>query len=143
MHSKPIGSRRDLATAIEYATGIWIAHLQNIGPCCVGTRLSWAAGRETTRPEDHAYSLLGLLDVQLPLLYGEGGERAFVRLQRELVRKYNDESILVWRDEAATPRWPPLWNDRDFVPCAAFRLSPILARSLRHFRHLSSLETGR
>ncbi|KAK4150420.1 heterokaryon incompatibility protein-domain-containing protein [Chaetomidium leptoderma] len=38
--------------------------------------MSWAAFRETTRPEDEAYSLLGLFDINMPLLYGEG-EHAF------------------------------------------------------------------
>ena len=37
-------------------------------------RLSWAAHRQVTREEDEAYSLLGLFDVCLPLLYGEGRE---------------------------------------------------------------------
>jgi len=41
--------------------------------------MSWAADRETTRIEDEAYSLLGLFDINMPLLYSEG-ERAFQRL---------------------------------------------------------------
>jgi hypothetical protein len=45
----------------------------------VGVRMSWAAHRLTTREEDMAYSLLGLFEVNMPLLYGEG-EKAFIRL---------------------------------------------------------------
>ncbi|EME38996.1 hypothetical protein DOTSEDRAFT_48432, partial [Dothistroma septosporum NZE10] len=61
----------------------------------VAQRLSWAAGRKTTRPEDRAYSLFGLLQVNMPLLYGEG-ERAWLRLQQEIVRSSGDESIFAW-----------------------------------------------
>ncbi|KAL1595212.1 hypothetical protein SLS60_009900 [Paraconiothyrium brasiliense] len=46
-------------------------------------RLSWAKGRETKREEDAAYSLLGLFDLAMPLIYGEGREKAFRRLHRE------------------------------------------------------------
>ncbi|KAH7392122.1 heterokaryon incompatibility protein-domain-containing protein, partial [Phaeosphaeria sp. MPI-PUGE-AT-0046c] len=46
-------------------------------------RLSWAAERETTREEDAAYSLLGLFNLHIPLLYGEGRRKAFSRLHRE------------------------------------------------------------
>lgn len=49
----------------------------------VDERLSWAADRKTTREEDAAYSLLGLFDLQMPLLYGEGRRKAFMRLHRE------------------------------------------------------------
>ena len=35
--------------------------------------MSWAADRTTTRVEDRAYSLMGLLNVNMPMLYGEGG----------------------------------------------------------------------
>ena len=59
-------------------------------------RLSWAAKRKTTRVEDLAYCLLGLFDIQMPLLYGEGAE-AFTRLQQEILTRYDDESIYVWR----------------------------------------------
>jgi hypothetical protein len=49
----------------------------------VDKRLSWAAERKTTREEDAAYSLLGLFDLHMPLLYGEGRTKAFMRLHRE------------------------------------------------------------
>lgn len=62
----------------------------------VATRMSWAATRETTRPEDLAYCLLGLFEVNMPLLYGEGGERAFIRLQEEILKESDDHSIFLW-----------------------------------------------
>lgn len=62
----------------------------------VAERMSWAAKRETTRPEDLAYCLMGLFNINMPLLYGEGGTRAFRRLQEEIVRSSVDESIYCW-----------------------------------------------
>ena len=63
---------------------------------CIAKKLSWAAHRETTRPEDSTYCLLGLFDVNMPLMYGEGGKKAFLRLQHELVRQSDDDSIFAW-----------------------------------------------
>lgn len=61
----------------------------------VARRLSWAASRKTTRLEDHAYSLLGLLNVNMPLLYGEG-KKSFLRLQEEIIKQSTDQSIFAW-----------------------------------------------
>jgi hypothetical protein len=66
----------------------------------VAEKMSWAANRQTTRPEDTAYCLLGIFDVNMPLLYGEG-ERAFSRLQEEIMKRSNDNTIFFW-----TPSWP-------------------------------------
>ncbi|KAI1493190.1 heterokaryon incompatibility protein-domain-containing protein [Biscogniauxia mediterranea] len=92
-----IGSRESWATEVHAATGIETKQLWDFKSCSVATKLSWASGRRTTRIEDRAYSLLGLLDVNMPLLYGEG-KRAFVRLQHELMRTHNDETIFAWGD---------------------------------------------
>ena len=62
---------------------------------CVAQIMSWAASRRTTRVEDRAYSLMGLLDVKMPMLYGEG-KMAFRRLQLEIIRSSNDQSIFAW-----------------------------------------------
>jgi hypothetical protein len=59
------------------------------------TQLSWASQRETTILEDQAYSICGLLQIKLPVRYGEG-KNAFIRLQKELINKYCDISILAW-----------------------------------------------
>lgn len=45
-----------------------------------------------------AYCLLGIFDVSMPLLYGEGGEKAFVRLQEEIMKSSDDHSLFAWRD---------------------------------------------
>ncbi|KAL8884929.1 MAG: hypothetical protein Q9215_007124 [Flavoplaca cf. flavocitrina] len=62
---------------------------------CVAKKLSWLSRRNTTRIEDMAYCMLGLCDVNMPLLYGEG-EKAFLRLQSEIIKKSDDESIFAW-----------------------------------------------
>jgi len=61
----------------------------------VAARMSWASERQTTRVEDLAYCLLGLFDVNMTMLYGEG-PRAFVRLQEEIIRTSDDESVFAW-----------------------------------------------
>jgi hypothetical protein len=65
--------------------------------CTVAEKMSWAARRETTRPEDVAYSLLGIfgLNMSMTAVYGEGG-RAFRRLQEEIMKTSNDESVFSW-----------------------------------------------
>ncbi|KAF6813381.1 hypothetical protein CMUS01_12847 [Colletotrichum musicola] len=61
----------------------------------VANKMRWAAMRQTTRLEDTAYCLLGLFNVNMPLLYGEG-VRAFVRLQEQILRETDDQSIFLW-----------------------------------------------
>ena len=69
---------------------------KDISAAPVAERLSWAANRDTTRPEDIAYCLLGLFGITLPLSYGEGGENAFYRLQEEIIKTTVDMSIFAW-----------------------------------------------
>ncbi|XDG04309.1 hypothetical protein ABKA04_003924 [Annulohypoxylon sp. FPYF3050] len=57
--------------------------------------MRWAANRRTTRKEDIAYCLLGVFGVNMSLIYGEG-ENAFKRLQEEIIRQSDDESIFAW-----------------------------------------------
>jgi hypothetical protein len=71
----------------------------------VAQRMAWAAERLTNRSEDRAYSLLGLSDINMPLLYGEGGARAFRRLQEEIARQILDHSILAWDGSKMGDKW--------------------------------------
>ncbi|MCJ1271842.1 hypothetical protein MMC22_011747 [Lobaria immixta] len=61
----------------------------------IAQRMSWASKRVTTRPEDTAYCLLGIFDVNMPMLYGER-EKAFLRLQEEIIKRSDDHSIFSW-----------------------------------------------
>ena len=62
-------------------------------------RMSWAANRQTTRVEDIAYCLMGIFDIKMPLIYGEG-KKAFQRLQEEIVKSSDDASIFAWTGKA-------------------------------------------
>ena len=61
----------------------------------VTTKMSWISKQQTSTLEDIAYCLLGLFDVNMPLLYGEG-RKAFLRLELEIIKKLDDESIFAW-----------------------------------------------
>lgn len=61
----------------------------------VAQRMSWAASRKTTRIEDTAYCLLGIFDINMPLLYGER-HKAFYRLQKEILENVHDLTIFAW-----------------------------------------------
>lgn len=53
----------------------------------VEERSKWMQRRETTRVEDLAYSLLGILGVRMSLRYGEG-RHAWLRLERKVSKEY-------------------------------------------------------
>jgi hypothetical protein len=65
----------------------------------VANRMRWASKRVTTRTEDIAYCLMGLFDVNMPLLYGEGS-KSFYRLQNAILETSNDHSIFAFRSQA-------------------------------------------
>ncbi|KAJ4389584.1 hypothetical protein N0V93_007055 [Gnomoniopsis smithogilvyi] len=94
----PVGTKFSLRQLINKITGIRLQVLMgiNLKSCCAGEKMSWSSTRETTRPEDAAYCLLGLFGVNMPLLYGEGSTKAFVRLQKEILAQEPDYSLLVW-----------------------------------------------
>jgi hypothetical protein len=81
-----LGNKASLGTIIHEITGIPDTALQGVplSDFSVAERMSWAERRETTRKEDQAYSLLGIFDVYMPLIYSEGKEHAFKRL-REVI----------------------------------------------------------
>ncbi|KAI4653218.1 uncharacterized protein J4E79_008732 [Alternaria viburni] len=64
----------------------------------VAQKMKWASARTTTREEDLAYCLMGLFDVNMPLLYGEG-KKAFYRLQKAILGISSDHSILAFRSD--------------------------------------------
>lgn len=101
---RPIGTRVELSDLIASITGIDIDILSDpnrLGSTSIAQRMSWASERVTSRPEDMAYCLMGLFDVKMPMLYGEGAERAFLRLQQEIMASSDDQSLFAWRDEDA------------------------------------------
>ncbi|KAK4628940.1 Vegetative incompatibility protein HET-E-1 [Fulvia fulva] len=105
----------------------------------VAQKMNWAADGQNTRAEDTAYCLLGIFSINMPLLYGER-EKAFVRLQREIMNSTLDESLLAWRTEEAY----------DLVPSPAFdsltsnkRYLALLATSPAAFKHCQNVSRHR
>ncbi|RDX43482.1 HET-domain-containing protein [Lentinus brumalis] len=97
-----VGTKADLAALVAWITGIPAPVLrleERIWDRSVAQRMSWAARRETTRPEDEAYCLMGLFSVNMPVLYGEG-RNAFLRLQEEIMRVHADATLFAWGDVA-------------------------------------------
>ncbi|KAH8594000.1 heterokaryon incompatibility protein-domain-containing protein [Bisporella sp. PMI_857] len=95
----PRGSKKHLLDEISTVTGInstVLTHSSPLSSVTVATRMSWAANRETTREEDVGYCLLGIFDVNMPLLYGEG-PNSFKRLQEEIIKGTCDLSIFAWK----------------------------------------------
>ncbi|KDR77780.1 hypothetical protein GALMADRAFT_245882 [Galerina marginata CBS 339.88] len=92
-----IGTKYDLQENVSRITRIPCDGLafQNMNQFSVAERMSWAALRETTRIEDIAYCLMGIFDVNMPTLYGEG-QKAFSRLQQEIMNRTDDHSLFVW-----------------------------------------------
>jgi hypothetical protein len=92
-----IGLKSNLTEDLAHITRINIGALEgaDLASFHVAERMSWAANRQTTRIEDKAYSLLGIFEVHMPLLYGEG-KRAFVRLQEEILKNSEDYTIFSW-----------------------------------------------
>jgi hypothetical protein len=119
-----LGTRSDLAGVISRITRIdegILTGLQDLKYVSVAKRMSWAADRETTRREDIAYCLMGLFDVNMAMLYGEGGEKAFLRLQEEIMKDSDDETLFAWT------------NTREEQP----ELQGLLATSPKDFRNSS------
>ncbi|KAK1760246.1 hypothetical protein QBC47DRAFT_2641 [Echria macrotheca] len=96
-------------------TGIDVAVLDGrLDPAqlSVATRMKWASARQTTRLEDSAYCLMGLFQVHMPLLYGEGN-RAFARLQEEIIRRSDDQSLFAWNASCLSIRDQDVQTDPD------------------------------
>lgn len=88
-----IGTKSTLGAAIKSTTDIDLS--LDFNDECIAKKMSWAAGRETTRTEDMAYCLMGIFGINMPLLYGEGN-KAFLRLQTEIMKTSSDETIFAW-----------------------------------------------
>jgi hypothetical protein len=114
---------KSLWPTISKITGIPIEDLLDFkpGPCDIAKRLGWASKRKTTKIEDVAYCLIGIFDVTLPIAYGEQ-ERAFYRLQAELMQASNDKSVFTWQGEAS--QWNSMMAARP--QCFSTVLPPLI-----------------
>ncbi|KAI0449795.1 heterokaryon incompatibility protein-domain-containing protein [Xylaria acuta] len=89
---------REFRNELSEITGINVKYFftrRGIFAAAVSEKILWLALRKTTRDEDLAYCMLGIFEINMPLLYGEG-RRAFLRLQEEIIRISNDQTIFCW-----------------------------------------------
>lgn len=92
------GNKQDLRRTLAFRAGIPQSVLSGelkLDRYSLSSRMSWASKRQTSRVEDMAYSLLGIFDIHMPVLYGEG-MRSFQRLQEKILEIHPDLSILAW-----------------------------------------------
>lgn len=93
-----IGTLDDLAATVSETTNVHLSmlrHEQRPEDFSIAQRMSWAANRQTTRSEDRAYSLLGILNITISIRYGESSQ-AFIRLQEAIIARDADQSVFAW-----------------------------------------------
>jgi hypothetical protein len=118
------GTKDSLRCEIALITNIDLSVLsdsEGLSAIPVARKMSWAATRQTTRMEDAAYCLLGIFDVNLPLIYGEGG-KAFFRLQEAIAQSTNDLSLFAWSEDERNSSPQPYYgalapSPRQFAGC--------------------------
>lgn len=123
-----IGEKDEICQALEQVTripGDILRRKVPLSSASVAARMSWASRRKTTREEDIAYCLLGIFGVNMPLLYGEG-ERAFVRLQEEILKEIEDDTLFTWmasEESALEAPYRGLFasSPAEFIYCAQMR----------------------
>lgn len=111
---EPISTREKIQDLIGVITGIRPVYLSSqprhrriydtLSRASVAERMSWMDKRKTTRPEDLAYCILGIFDINMPMLYGEGS-KAFQRLQEEIMKKNDDSTLLSWGYQEPCSDW--------------------------------------
>ena len=81
-----LGSRVSLERHISAVTGIPVRALRgpDLSTFTVEERFSWQETRHTMEPEDKAYSMIGIFGTSIPVIYGEGKDRALARLRKEI-----------------------------------------------------------
>lgn len=109
---KGFGTREALGETIAEITGIEIQYhgYESYGgmkakKANIATRMKWASSRNTTRIEDEAYSLLGIFNLYMPVIYGEG-RNAFRRLQEGLLGSSPDQSLFAWHNSNRFDPYP-------------------------------------
>lgn len=128
-HWNERGNKLDLAQEISRRTRIdslILVGQQPFDRFSIAQRMSWSAGRKAAKVEDKAYCLLGIFDVSMPMLYGEG-ERAFVRLQEEIIQRNADQSIFVWASKIRSNNLLAS-SASDFKECDEVRQTPLHKR---------------
>lgn len=154
-----LGTRASLSDEVNQVTGIpktplirgWSMRDQfGASRYTIAQLMSWASDRHTTLVEDAAYSLMGLFSINMPLLYGEGAN-AFIRLQLEIMNKYDDNSLFAWSFPASSQALRSIQAlNRSLDLPETFWWGSLLAPTIRMFKgctgyflHLEPYEDGR
>jgi hypothetical protein len=105
-----IGTKSSMIATIHQITNIaWGAlNSASLTNSNAAEKMSWIAHRRTTRPEDMAYCLMGILGVNMSVIYGEGGPKAFRRLQAEVLHRDGDPTIFLFATGKEMHGYTPL-----------------------------------
>ncbi|KAF8866786.1 WD40 repeat-like protein [Acephala macrosclerotiorum] len=97
-----LGDKKSLEAQLHKITGIPVLALRgsHLSYFSFDERVSWARNRETKREEDLAYSLLGILDISIPVIYGERKENAFRMLQQTLEGHSNNVMLVAFSPDS-------------------------------------------
>jgi hypothetical protein len=95
-----LGNKTSMAQTIYEISGIATDALQGkpLSHFSTGERFLWARKRTTKLVEDEVYCLLGIFDVYMPLIYGEGRDHAMTRL-KELIKTRSKDHTPSLSDE--------------------------------------------
>jgi hypothetical protein len=130
-------------TSITRIDRLALSNEKNLNSFCVAQRMSWASRRQTTRVEDMTYALLGIFDINMPMLYGEG-HKAFIRLQEEIIRRSGDDSIFAWglsdeeqssRELSSTNTLQRIFTDKTERDYSILAPSPMAFKNSGGLRH--------
>ncbi|CAH0003182.1 unnamed protein product [Clonostachys byssicola] len=97
-----IGDKESLGQLIHDITKIPLEALRGSCPLSkfsAHDRCAWMNGRDTARPEDQAYALLGIVDAYLPLMYGCGKDKAMFELHESIYAREKQNISIVQVDE--------------------------------------------
>lgn len=110
----------ELLDAIHQVTMIPKHQIVAYHPRCttVWEKMLWASRRRTTRKEDMAYCLIGILDITMPIAYGEG-DWAFHRLMEVIIQRSDELEIFAWTGPPSPyslsfPRSPACYKVLDY-----------------------------
>ncbi|KAE9375826.1 HET-domain-containing protein [Stipitochalara longipes BDJ] len=134
-----IGQKTSLVAEISTLTGIdkdVLLDSNRLKNIAVARKMSWAANRITTRVEDNAYCLIGIFDINMSMIYGEG-HKAFYRLQEQIVRETNDLSLFAWssKDSEGYQEYRGIFANSplEFADCGSIQLMPPMDRFDQEF----------
>jgi hypothetical protein len=116
LEGKRLGDKKSLERQVQEITGLAARALQGaLFEFSVAERMLWAEGRETRREEDKAYSLLGIFDIHMPLIYGEGVKNAFRRLREEIDKCSSIDRPRLLPSEISTHSGKPIGLSKDGI----------------------------